>query len=579
MTRRLIRGLSGLAGRAQQGLTRSLRLIATRLRQNFYVYLATIFSLFVVVDAVLLHVTANMRQTAFDAMVRYRIRVPRPDPGIVIVDIDEASLAAMAKDYGRWPWPRQVLGEFLDHLEAQRPRAVVFDILFSDPDVYNPDSDDYFDAVIARTTNTFFPLLRLDEASDSLSQIRPAMIPGATPLPGASQTEARVAVVLPHLPAILRGGRLGFNNIYPDPDGIVREYLVYRNEDGWTIPSLPARVIRDLGYREPVQPRIVLNWRGKPFSYRTVSFRDVFNDMTSKERRRSPGEFTNTIVLIGSTAPSLFDMKPTPMSRLHPGIEILATAIDNLQRGDYLRYPPGRMLYPALTLAIVWATAWAFYRDAGRDRIDQLFGAWQVVLVVVSYASINLTNTYIDLTGPVTVGLAYFTTARIYAVATRRALETSVLRASVEQDARLQGVLLLIDVGGPDRDLGERALDRIRRRLQKVGTEPKSVERLQGRQEGIWALLENVLVVSWAMPAGDRAARTRVDDDIAAITGGGVRAALKGVADAGNGALTWVVHEGPISGGQAAKAGWRALFAEAQLRWLRAAERQGGTGS
>jgi CHASE2 domain-containing sensor protein len=64
-----------------------------------------------------------------------------------------------------------VLGEFLEHLEEQHPKAVIFDILFSDPDVYNPDSDTYFAAAVSRTTNTFFPMLRLDEASDSLSQI------------------------------------------------------------------------------------------------------------------------------------------------------------------------------------------------------------------------------------------------------------------------------------------------------------------------------------------------------------------------------------------------------------------------
>jgi CHASE2 domain-containing sensor protein len=566
-------GLAGVATRARQRLARGVTLVATRLKNDFYLYLATLFSLFVLVDAVALHATANMRQSAFDAMVRYRIVVPRPDPDIVIVDIDEASLAAMAGDYGRWPWPRQVLGEFLEHLQAQRPRAVVFDILFSDPDVYNPDSDRYFDAAIAQSTNAFFPFLRLDEASDALSQIRPAMIPGVTPIPGVAQAEAHVAVVLPHLPAILRSGRLGFNNIYPDPDGIVREYRVYRNDYGWIIPSLPAKVIRDLGYREPDVRRMLLNWRGKPFSYRTVSFSDVFNDMASKEHRRAPNEFTDRIVLIGSTAPSLFDVKPTPMSRLHPGIEILATALDNLKRGDYLRYPPGRILYPLLTLAIVWATAWAFYRDAGGERIDPLFGAWQVILVVVSYASINFTNTYVDLTGPVTVGLAYFTTARIYAVATRRALETSVLRASVEQRAPLQGVLLLVDAGSRDGALGERALERVRRRLQKVGTEPKSVEVLKGRQDGIWALFENVLVVSWAVPAADRTARRRVDADVASVTDAVRATASEG---AGNGHVSWVVHEGPISGGEAAKAGWRALFAEAQLRWLQAAERQGG---
>jgi CHASE2 domain-containing sensor protein len=567
--------LIAFAGRVRESLGRAATLVATRLRNSFYVYLATVFSLFIVVDAVALHVTANMRQTAFDTMVRYRIVVPRPDPDIVIVDIDEASLAAMAKDYGRWPWPRQVLGEFLEHLEAQRPRAVVFDILFSDPDVYNPDSDDYFDAAVARTTNTFFPLLRLGEASDPLSRIRPEMIPGATPVPGEAQADAHVAVVLPHFPAILQGGRLGFHNIYPDPDGIVREYLVYRTDYGWTIPSLPARVVGSLGYGNPVEQRVVLNWRGKPFSYRTVSFADLFDDMASKERRRAPDEFTNKIVLIGSTAPSLFDVKPTPLSRLHPGVEILATAIDNLKRGDYLRYPAGRMLYPPLALLIVWATAWAFYRDAGRDKIDRLFGAWQVVLVGVSYASINFTKTYVDLTGPVTVGLAYFTAARVYAAATSRALETSVLRASLEQKAELEGVLLLIDVGGGDGAPGERALGQMRRRLQKVGTVPKSVETLKGHQEGLWALLENVLVVSWAIPAGDRAARRRVAEDITAVTGA-VRATLPRSDGTEHGGVTWVVHEGPISGGEAAKAGWRALFAEAQLRWLQAAASQEG---
>ena len=117
--------------------------------------------MFAVLDATLLHFTGEMRQAAFDTMVRYRLIVPKPDPDIVIVDVNEASLAAMAKDYGRWPWPRQVLGEFVEQVEKQRPKAVVFDILFSDADVYNPDSDAYFNDAIAATNNTFFPMLRL----------------------------------------------------------------------------------------------------------------------------------------------------------------------------------------------------------------------------------------------------------------------------------------------------------------------------------------------------------------------------------------------------------------------------------
>ena len=52
--------------------------MGTRWKTTFYVYLAAIFSLFVVIDAAFLHFTANMRQAAFDKMVRYRIIVPKP---------------------------------------------------------------------------------------------------------------------------------------------------------------------------------------------------------------------------------------------------------------------------------------------------------------------------------------------------------------------------------------------------------------------------------------------------------------------------------------------------------------------
>src|SRR5512135_1277718 len=136
--------------------------LARRMKNSFYLYLAAFFSLLVLLDASVFHFASNMRQKAFDTMVQHRLVVPKPDPDIVIVDVNEASLAALAGDYGRWPWPRQVFGEFLEHLEKQHPRAVVFDILFSDPDVYNPDSDAYFNNAVAGTSNTFFPFLRLD---------------------------------------------------------------------------------------------------------------------------------------------------------------------------------------------------------------------------------------------------------------------------------------------------------------------------------------------------------------------------------------------------------------------------------
>jgi len=118
--------------------------VTRRLHNSFYLYLSALLTVFILLDAGVFHIGENMRDKTFDLMVKNRMIVPQPDKDIIIVDINEASLSAMAEEYGRWPWPRQVMGEFLENIQAQQPKAVVFDILFSDPDVFNPDSDAYF---------------------------------------------------------------------------------------------------------------------------------------------------------------------------------------------------------------------------------------------------------------------------------------------------------------------------------------------------------------------------------------------------------------------------------------------------
>ena len=541
-------------------------LLARKWKTSFYLYLAGMFSVLIIADTAFFHVAANMKQGAFDMMVRYRLVVPKPDKDIVIVDIDEASLAAMAKEYGRWPWPRQVLGEFVEQLETQHPKAVVFDILFSDPDVYNPDSDSYFDAAIAETHNTYFPMLRLDPADDHLSRIKPAMIPGVQKLTADADPDATVAMVLPFFKSVLDGGRIGLHNIYPDPDGIVRQYPVYRNDYGWMIPSLPLRIARDLSFAQPDSERVLLNWRGPPFTYRTVSFSKAFTDFSSQKKLRQPDEFTGKIVIIGSTAPSLFDIKPTPLSRTHPGVEILATAIDNFQHGDFLRFPDARIPYLLLTLAMIWATAWGFYRNTGRDKIDGLFGASQFILLCISYASINFTNTYINLTGPVTLSLAYFTVARLYDFATSRALEQSTVRKAEARAGEMLGVLMLIRLNGDQAMQNDSLREKIRQGLTRTGSGSKSVEIIKGDQHGLWDLFENMLAISWLCNPEDQAARDGIDDDIALL-----RQAVGPLIDKHCAVVDHdvdsFVYQGSIDGGAKARDSWRTLFAETLLKW------------
>jgi len=374
---------------------------------------ALVFTLFIVADLGLLNRMAAANTRLFDTLISHRLIAPKPDPDIVILDIDEASLAAMAKEHGRWPWPNRVLGEMVHELEAQGARAIVFDILFSDPDVQRPDSDAAFNAEIARSRTTFFPMLRLDPQNDHLSRIPVGALPGARQVEGGADGRATIAIILPKVPAALDNGRLGTHQVTPDADGIIRRYPTWIEHAGWRIPSMPQRMAEEFSDAGADNEDVLLNWRGKPFSYTFISFAAVYHDFKLGSRKRPADEFKGKTVIIGSTAPSLFDIKGTPMARIHPGVEIMATAIDNFRHGDYLREQPSWVMKVA-ALLLIWSMAVALYRQTRIEVFDSVFGALQGALVVVAFTVVNLSNWYLDTSTPLSLGLVFFTLSRVY---------------------------------------------------------------------------------------------------------------------------------------------------------------------
>ncbi|HEU4708103.1 MAG TPA: CHASE2 domain-containing protein [Methylophilaceae bacterium] len=556
-------------------ITQWLANITRKLRNNFYLYLAAVLSVLVLLDAGVFHIAENMRERAFDVMVRNRVIVPKPDKDIVIIDINEASLAAMAQEYGRWPWPRQVFGEFLEHLEAQHPKAVVFDILFSDADIYNPDSDTYFNDVIANTDNTFFPFLRLPEENDKLSKVKPSMIPVVEEMsPGSGDPNSTIAVVLPHFTAALESGRLGTHNIYPDKDGIVRQYRLYQAVAGWKIPSLPLTAAQFLDYPIPDTQDVLLNWRGSPFTYQYLSFSDVMHDMTSKEKKRPQDEFTGKTVIIGSTAPSLFDLKATAMAKTFPGVEILATTIDNLKHEDFLHVWRGTLPvlnislpYVLISLLLIWLTAAALYFNADRDRFNKVFSSSQIILLVLSFTLINAFNTYFDLTGPVVWAVGYFSIAKVYALATDRALQRGLAFEVKPGENGIRVLLMLIIVESTE-PLGDALLKKLKRQLESAARNAKDVDILRGTQHGIWGLFCDMLAVSWVNmePEDARRQAGQLTNDLPALLGQiGLPLSTP---------VRTILHEETITANAPPASQWRAIFAQAVAKLETA-----GTGS
>jgi adenylate cyclase len=547
--------------------------LTRKLNNNFYLYLATLFTLLVLLDAGVFHVGQNMRDKAFDFMVKHRVLQPKADPDIVILDINEASLAAFSKEYGRWPWPRQVLGELVENIQTQQPKAIVFDIVFSDADIYNQDSDAYFNEVITACENCFFPILRLDESQDHLSALLLPQIPGTdrtpqnTPFTPVAGKAEPIAVVLPHFKGALKPKRLGTHNVYPDSDGILREYRMFEDKSYWRLSALP-KVIAEFAESntENLPKDMLLNWRGKPFSYTYATFSEVFTDLASQNKKRPQDEFTNKIVIIGSTAPGLFDIKPTAMDKQFPGVEIMATAIDNAIHGDYLKVWRGKVPYVLLSLLLIWLTTMAFYFKMDREKFNSLFTGGQIGLLVLSYIGINVGNTYLDFTAPLLWTAAFFAIAKIYALATDRALQRW-LAFGVSASNAENTVLIMPILVESNEPLSDAILKKLKIQIELVSKTPNTVEILQGTQRGIWGLFGDMLVVSWLFADSKPEYSESAKQDAKQIAAQ-LPTLISNIGLPNSTETRYVLHEGRLFNQDAKMLApqWRTLFAQAVIQ-------------
>ena len=289
-----------------------------------------------------------------DALLRLNARNRPPPQDILRIDIDQRSLddPDMLAVAGNWPWPRAIHGELLDWVARQQPRAVVFDLIFSEPDVFRPESDRVLADALART-GAYLPLVVAKDGVGSPLSKLPAIL-GAKAGPGHDPAAA-LPLIAPKAfdPSLWRTGLI---NVLDDADGIGRRYWLAYPHQGWTLPAMPARVGRDLGMAVPDTAALTLHWYGAAFPH--VSYNTVYLE-SQKQAPEGLPDLKGKIVIIGATAPGLSDLHPTSLGANTLGPDILATAIGNLQDGSGLTTPsPHWNLLLAASLILLVALAY-----------------------------------------------------------------------------------------------------------------------------------------------------------------------------------------------------------------------------
>lgn len=343
---------------------------------------------------------------------RLRITMPRTvDDRIVIIDIDEKSLA----EIGRWPWPRHKMAALTDDLfDRQHAGVVGFDVVFAEPDnssglralqklavnelAHIPelgqavqglsavlDHDQQFARALANRPVVLGHYFTADREGRTAGQL-PEPVMAKSALKGVSARFIQWNGYGANLPEFLKAAvSSGAFNAITDADGVVRavplvsEYqgnlyasfslAVYRALLGNTTvePGFPPTRFLPKGYQGlesivirqgaqsaalPVDDRAgsLVPFRGpggpKGGSFNYVSASDVVYG------RLPPDTLKDKVVLVGTTAPGLMDLRVTPVGAAYPGVEVHANLISGYLDGNVLARPDYAMGYE-LTVVVV----------------------------------------------------------------------------------------------------------------------------------------------------------------------------------------------------------------------------------
>lgn len=277
----------------------------------------------------------DWERTTWDLRVRLFAAPGPATDDVVLVLLDQAGLDWGSETMGlSWPWPREVYGPLIDFCTRGDAAAVAFDVLYTEPSVYGVYDDQALGEAITR--NGRFVGARFLE----IGQERAPATEVTEPIPEVADAAARLANV----------------SDQPDPDGIFRRAgLTARiaGEDApvpslgvgaWLVGGGGLAELPDLAHLDD-DGTALLRYRGGPDVFTTYGAAGIIQSelriLEGGEPTIDPASLAGKYVLFGFSAPGLLDLRPTPVSRVSPGVLVHATALDNLLSDGFMDDLPG----------------------------------------------------------------------------------------------------------------------------------------------------------------------------------------------------------------------------------------------
>lgn len=363
-----------------------------------------------------------------------RLRITMPDTiddRVVVVDLDEKSLA----EVGRWPWGRNSLAELVRRLVDDYKVSVVgFDVVFAEPDESSGlrileeigrkqlrSEAGYQHVLQGLRTSLNYDQLFADTLrgrpvvlgyyfSSLTNAEKSGELPTPVFAPGSFQGRSMQVVAWKGFGANLKplqeaAASAGHFNPLVDFDGKSRRVPMIVEHAGAYYEALSLAVVRTLLGHTKLQPGFpdkdggmewlevlasdreikipvddhvaaLIPYRGRERSFPYISAVDVLKG------RVDPAQLAGRIVLVGTTAPGLMDLRSTPVGATYPGVEVHANLIAGILDGK-IKEKPGYILGVEVLQLILLGSMLALLLPLLSPLHASLLTALAVVLTVV----------------------------------------------------------------------------------------------------------------------------------------------------------------------------------------------------
>jgi adenylate cyclase len=344
---------------------------------------------------------------------------------VVVLMIDEASLSAMDPVVGRWPWPRSVWADVIEYMAMAEAQAVVFDILFTETHLEADGSISHHDlALVDMSAQTDFVTHAMQILEDPHNPY------ADRPLPEGFAQKYRVEDIqglapsnnntfyIPFNPLRDHSHRMAVVEFAPDPDGVYRSTRLFRDYQGDFYPVLSMSALLDrLAIKqitfEPRQVKLddlvvplnrqgnyAVNFYGEFESYAVSSVlasvaalrQGDLEALYTDPRLLAPETFANKLVLIGTSAVGLEDLKNTPVDSRWPGVFLHAAIASNILMQDFIYQVPESLVWLTIFFIslIVLLMALRFSSLAGQLLLPSFLLAGLVALSLWLFAQYHI---------------------------------------------------------------------------------------------------------------------------------------------------------------------------------------------